>query len=47
MNYNLTLKRHFKYLTPVEGHELIGIDRVANQSIRIVILNTSIAFSLL
>ena len=48
-NYNLTLKGNFENenLTSGQGHDLIGKGRVAYQSIRMVVLNTSIVLSLL
>ena len=47
MNYNLTLKGHLENLTSGQGHELIGKGHVAYQSIRMLVLNTSMVFSLL
>ena len=45
MNYNLTLKGQLENLTSGQGHDLTGKGHVAYQSIRIVELNTSKAFS--
>ena len=45
MNYNLTLKGHFKNLTKGQGHDLIGKCHDAYQSIRIVGMSASMMFS--
>ena len=47
LNYNLTLKGHFENLTLGQGHDLIGKDHVAYQLISMVVLNTSMMYSLL
>ena len=47
MNYNLTLKGHFEDLTSGQGHDLIRKGYFAYQSIRMVVLNTSMVFALL
>ena len=44
MNYKLTSKGHFENLTSGQGHDVTGKGHVANQSIRIVELNTSEVF---
>ena len=44
MNYNSTLKCYFENLTAGQGHDLIRKGHVAYQSIRMIILNTSIVF---
>ena len=47
MNYNLTLKGHFENLISGQSHGLIGKGYVAYQSIRMVVMNTSMVFALL
>ena len=47
MKYNLTLKVNFENLISDQGHDLIGKGHVEHQSIHVVVLNTSMAFSLL
>ena len=44
MSYNLILKGHVENLTSGQGHDLARKCHVANQSIRIVGLNTSMVF---
>ena len=48
MNYNLTLKGYFEYLTPGQGRDLIGKSHVASvvSAWQMVVLNTSMVFSL-
>ena len=47
MNYKFTLKGQFKNLTSGQGHDLIEKGHIAYQSIRVVVLNTCMVFSLL
>ena len=44
MRYNLILKGHFENLTSGQGHDLIKKGHVAYQSVRMVVLITSIVF---